>query len=574
MAMVEQLYQWLEAGPAPGCDRVLSAALEHAEPPYAARIHQILATRGNPVSWAALAGDYERVCPELQQQLTTDGDRLRLAIAEAVRLPTETARLGALAVLAQHPTPHSTVALSDALRDNSRAVCEAAARLLEHIVADFVDQHGSVPGSNRAAPAHIQLARQQVIRALTEALRSFETHWRVEPIQAALWYARELGNELWIILNKPRTRLREIIQERLPKWDGPRMAGFLLTALRDPAWAAAAEGLLVQWSQPVEIAALLQHSDLLNDPEYRARLADLKHPAWFHDIDRYILQLPPGLRVMVPRWVCAVGMKESERTAFLSRWLHKGCPLLRRASVYALADLNLPETPRRLEEIAAGNDAAATFARWWLCDREHRARHRPAPSDAQASTCAPVQLAEREESAEFALMWRVVRCAPTKQTGILLEALRINIDAWSNHVVGKLRSEDPRDRLLALRTLATNEYAPRFKRELQALLHDQVVVIRELARTLMQSVARLEAEVGLPLNMTGKPPSTKTHVTSTRSVTEVRQELLRFLNELLETDATDGYAADTLHELRAMLQEFHAARGMRQRPPVHAEVMP
>ena len=181
--------------------------------------------------------------------------------------------------------------------------------------------------------------------------------------------------------------------------------------------------------------------------------------------------------------------------------LHRGCPLLRRASVYAIAELNQPDAPRRLEEVADSHDASATFARWWLCDRAHRARRRFGAAGGQSSITTPIQLAERDESAEFSLMWKVCRRATASQTGTLLAALRTNIDAWANHVVAKLQSTDARDRLLALRVLATGELAPRFKRELQGLLHDRVIPIRDLARTLMQSVARLETETGLPLGI-------------------------------------------------------------------------
>ena len=89
---------------------------------------------------------------------------------------------------------------------------------------------------------------------LTEGLRTFEAHWRVEPVQAALWCARDLGDALWPIINNPRSRLREVIQERLNKWNEPRMAGFLLTALRDPSWSLMAERLLARWSRPEELA--------------------------------------------------------------------------------------------------------------------------------------------------------------------------------------------------------------------------------------------------------------------------------------------------------------------------------
>ena len=54
MSMAEQLYTWLETGPTPACDHILSAALEHASrrtPPASTRFSQDAAIRCHGRRW-------------------------------------------------------------------------------------------------------------------------------------------------------------------------------------------------------------------------------------------------------------------------------------------------------------------------------------------------------------------------------------------------------------------------------------------------------------------------------------------------------------------------------------------
>src|SRR5690606_2644864 len=110
------------------------------------------------------------------------------------------------------------------------------------------------------------------------------THHRADVLQAALWLCRDLEARLWPLLNAPRSHASLLASERLTSWNGPRLAGFLLSALRHPAWRALAARILGGWRGRDELVALLRESAYLDDSEVRRRLAAIRDPQWFAEL--------------------------------------------------------------------------------------------------------------------------------------------------------------------------------------------------------------------------------------------------------------------------------------------------
>src|SRR5262245_3637436 len=128
MPLVDALYDWLEHAPSTAADQVLSAALEHAEPDYLARITNILLKRGNETALGGLIAALDRLPLDVQARVLTETARTPGGIAVAMRSSSVRARMNAMSALESVPTPRLSYLLTYALRDGAGAVRDAAVR--------------------------------------------------------------------------------------------------------------------------------------------------------------------------------------------------------------------------------------------------------------------------------------------------------------------------------------------------------------------------------------------------------------------------------------------------------------
>ncbi len=369
MGKIDQLYKALAADPDPETDRILAAALPQAEPAYAARIASILLRRERETSWAGLVAHYDRLTLDVQVQVRARPELLQAGMAAALGSSVPGARANALALLAEHPCPKLGYALVDCLRDTSPRNRGAAAAALRRCALFVADGGGGDAQAASAAAGE----RAALLQALRDALRTFGLHRHTEVVEAALWFARELGESLWEALADQRARLGHVVEEHLGEWDHARLAGFLLRALARPAWRQAALGLLRNWREPGQLAAILRNSDVLRVPQIREHLHYLRRPRWLTACAPDLSDLAAAERAQLPHWICHLGLSDEERLALLARWHASRYPEVRRAAVYALAALELPQTPEILAQIVRGGDAVACFARWFLGGQKARA---------------------------------------------------------------------------------------------------------------------------------------------------------------------------------------------------------
>ena len=565
MARVERLYDWLTALEEPEVDRALAFALEQAESPFFERMVRILIARNQPGSWSALVGSFDRLTEDVQKELTADRERLRNAIIGAVKLPSPTARLQAVRLLRRFPFPQLAYVLSDALRDSHRPVAEMAARQLHSVAKQFLMRYGADASKDALSDTpNVGFARTQLTTALADAVKTFPQHYRLEPVQAALWFVRDLGPKIWEPLNERRSRLREAVVEHLRRWDDPSLAAFLLNGIKQKAWNGTVTPLLSGWNTRPHLEAILDQSHMLNDPEFLERLAKLRDPNWFDHVDRYLGDLSLDHRRELPRWVFAVGLSVSERAGLLTRFLHRNCPVLRRACVYAMAALQVPEVTHRIQQVGTSDAVMSAFARWWSAGNELNLELAPRPSAGRHGNIERRAASRRHQTDQmlFDLMWQLCQRLTLREASGLLALLRENMEIWGPIAILKLRAGAPRERILALHVFATEALACQYKLELQCLLSDQLPAIRDLVRTLLQSVARLEnkgRQYSMGLNKPPPPAEPEAVPAAGRSYEDIRADLLSYLNALQAEDAHVAVTAEGVAALGAMLEEYRAA---------------
>lgn len=369
MSRIEVLYRWLASDTSAEADRTLAAALAHAEPPYDERIAKLLFSRRRESAWTGLIANYDRLSPERRRRLHEPSVLVRSGIAGAIKAADSRSRLNALTLLAQSPCPQLSYLAADVLRDSSPDVRVAAAVALRCHAEQVLTETDRLRSEGGEGLAELGAARAELVRALGEALRTFEVHGRAEVLEVCLWFAKELGSTLWDQLGNKKSSCWRVLERYLPSWNSPRLAGFLLLGLARPAWRATAMKLLDSWDGRAELVALMRNSDLLEDPEVCRALVHIKHPRWFTVSGSKLAGLPRDVRGQLPYWVCHLGFSDAERLHCLGTWQDSSVPELHRSAVFALAWLDTPEAVELLKHVASRPCAMNQFARWYLLGR-------------------------------------------------------------------------------------------------------------------------------------------------------------------------------------------------------------
>lgn len=560
MRLIDRLYDWLSQGPTPDCDQILAAGLSRAEPHWAERIIRVLQLRGRDASWAALIGHYDQLTPAVCELLHGQSERMQAGIALALKSSSREARANALRALEQHPFLGMAYLLPYAIRDTSRTVRELAARTLHRMAGSFLEQ----PAPPADAEAEVLQAyddqRSQLTLALDEALQAFDLHYRIEVLEACLWYSRELGESLWSRLTPHRSHAGTAVAQRVSDWDHPRLAHFLVSALKRPGWPQTVARVLQRWKTIPQLTALLRQDELLNDPGIRRNLNHVHSPHWFTGTGDDLAELEPELRRRASRWVRHTGYTDSERLALLSRWLRAPDAGLHSAAVHALAQIDSPDARSLLKQVAASNSSLASFAGWSVqaFDTEalNAALEREVPTVARSELDAQGEPSPQQQAdADCAMVWRACRRTSPNARGELIALLRENAEIWRPRLTAYLHSDDPRDRVLALQVVSTARLAREFRSDLEPLRDDPVPGIRQLMGRLMDSLSQ-EPQ---PSNGWSPEAAGRGAPVDAQAVEQVRRELDVTLARLStgEADATD---AALIARVRGLLREAYWER--------------
>jgi hypothetical protein len=565
MARIDELYAWLARGPTPDCDQILAAALEHAEPPYFERIVTHLLERGNDASWVGLIAQYPRLAPEARQRLGADPERMRAGLARAVRAGSTRCRLSALAALAEQPCPRLAYVLPDTLRDSSDQVRRAAAKALRRIAETVLDDVG---GSNTNEPRSREhaLARAEVSKALFQALRTFDLHFCPDVVEVSLWFSRDLGNRLWDMLSNRRSQCGAVLGLHLASWNSPHLARFLVEALTTRPWRVTAQQILRNWRTPAEITAVLRNSDLLANAEVRRWLAGLHDPPWFQQFQqKHVAALPADLRIYVPRWVRHLGYSPNQKVALLSGWLHAGTADMQRACLHALAGVDTPEALERLAQVAGSKSPLAPFARWYLASAPARRRGVGAV-DANA---APESHGEKRRATAAsaaakaeAAVWPAWREQIREEDAALTALIQEDLEAWRTYLIEYMRSDDPRDRLLALRALDGASSLEGFEPELRRLQDDPLETIRKLAakirdtaRTRTGAAPATDAPPRVAAAPAPENAAGSADAAAAPTPVAARQQLTEALEELLRDEEDPAVVAELVQQVHGLLRQ-------------------
>jgi hypothetical protein len=262
--------------------------------------------------------------------------------------------------------------------------------------------------------------------------------------------------------------------------------------------------------------------------------------------------LAPHLRRLAPRWVYHAGYTDPERLELLSRWLNAPDVGLHSAVVHTLARIDSPDAVQLLKEVADSDSRLAPFARWRVQALDTPAVSAASQKVARSPGPRGANSARREIDTDCAMLWLAcLRAAPSAR-GELIATLRENSWIWGPQLQSRLRSPDPRDRVLALHIIGVQPLAGQFLGDVEPLLDDSVEGICQLARRLMELVAQDPAAGTYPGE--SAPQLTRP---DDRTFDLARRELRAMLERLGsgEWDGTDG---TLMARVRGLMREAYS----------------
>lgn len=489
MKPVDVLYSWLASARSSQADDALSEALVRAEPEYAGRIVETLLRRRNAAAWGGLIACWEELSEETRALLRREPALMQEGIVLALKRGGN-GRISALAAYDDTLFPRIAYLLPELLRSSEAPIAERAASVLRRVVQRILD-HPPPAGAGEDARRKHATERRAIVQAVSEAYRTFDLHHRVEAVEVALWLAEDLGAAFWQPLSQPRCRVGIVLIEHLDEWNTPRIAPFLLQALRQRNWQRDVALRLACWSSPAEVTALLLRSDLLDDPQFRAALVRVKSPRWFSRLGPPFAEIPPELRRHIPRWVMNAGFTEDEKIAFFLRGAELADPELRFGMRWSLARFNRPQVVEFFRRISAGTSIEAAFARWYLSAIAAGlgAVLRCAFGDFVPEPGAPEVKRDFLPTGEFSRFWYACTSTPPAIRHDLIEVIRGRLHRWREEFTTRFRSEDARDRIIAIQVASRPDLAEQFAELLRALLLDPVEGIRQAATALARAAA-------------------------------------------------------------------------------------
>lgn len=509
MPLIENLYAWLATGPTPDCDGILAAALEKAESPWFERMLGILRQRGHAASWAALITIYGRLPAEYQKLLQSDPRLLGEALERALGAPQSTARLNAIQAFQAIGSPKHSYLLVGALRDSMQSVRTAAGQAFRRCAENYFAALADDGDQSEERRARLNADRHGLARAAQEALRTFDLHHHVDALETCLWFAADLGPAIWEALGNPRSRAANVVATRIPNWNNPRMGGFLLACLGNNAWRQRAMPLLQEWTDKEQLVALLRAEPLLHVPEIRKHLALLRGRPWI-SINEKMDGIPRDLWKTVPRWITLVQLKDDERAAVLGRWLASPVPEVQRHTVYALSLLNTSDARRMMRQAALSRGVTGTYARWYLVGGEINAATTPPLRGRDRNQELHADDPEFDDEPIWNLgidsLWKVAKRTGGNDRSVVVELIREFHELWGAGLARKAASDDPRERLIFLQTVATRTLAPLHREELKQLAEDAIPAIRQLAEKINHGLQVAAMPAMEPCDVAASPP--------------------------------------------------------------------
>ncbi len=251
--------------------------------------------------------------------------------------------------------------LSEALTRRCSRTAMAAATALKTLALSVIDRRAA--GGDAAQQRGLCGETQHLGEALRAGLDSWQTHHRIEVLEASMLLADVMEAALFKKVSQPRSPLASAVGNLLRADNSPAMAAFSLRALGVPELRAFAVERISAAEDPAFIERLVDEMWVTVDPAAENGCASIRTMVWLENgaPAQPDLSGPRGAKAV--RLVRASGMPLDRKLGAYRKWINGACDALGRAALWQLTAMDTPEATRALEAVAAsGSREAAQIA--------------------------------------------------------------------------------------------------------------------------------------------------------------------------------------------------------------------
>lgn len=311
MTVRQAILQKLAATRNGSADRVIGRALADSSGKEQHELAQLLLQRNNRVGWIALVRCFDRLSPELQDELLNRKKELFGPLNDALDDSEGPARANVIDIVRRCADSKQTFLLTEALSDSREEIRKAASNALLEAIRRYRAGRATAWKNPELAPEQIP-DPQDLRKAVDFALRQYRTHKQPEIVLAALLFERQQDSPLWLALSDNHDESSRQAVALLRQYKTPELAEAVVLALGSPLKTAAVAGILF-CDNVKGFAALAHESFRLVDPTLRQVASEIGHPGaltqvpepppwdntdwqdWYRLIDT--LELPPRAKL-------------------------------------------------------------------------------------------------------------------------------------------------------------------------------------------------------------------------------------------------------------------------------------
>jgi multisubunit Na+/H+ antiporter MnhG subunit len=488
----------LQATPGLAADDALGAALRAAEPELIPLIVETIFARNSAAGLAHLPDVFHELNAAMQATIISRSADLFGALRSAMRSSEVQTRLNVLHIVHRCGNPRLAYIASAAVHDGSTQIRAEAAMTLRELTQNHCTRHDETLACLRQTSDEgvevqrgivktlrlLREERQFLVDALREALAGFESHHRPEVLEAAMLVCEELEGSLFQEGTLRRGKLTHAMMEVLSDSMAPSLAKFVYIALAHPDLRRRIVTVLGLHRGADLFVEMIRDHWLARDPAIRKNLAAIRNIGWLTNGIEPAFTLPEDVAPSAPAWIMALGLPPDQKVSLIAGFLIIDNLPANRAAVWALTRINTASSTRALQSVIDHEDAGLRKT----AEREiaYRTRRESKIVRRVVADRPPewtLLLDQAGISEDFGELWHEFESVhPLHAQSGGPHALKY-IAGMATQIQLKLISNNPADRLRALRMVVALGLLERFGREVFNLANDSSAEVRAAAMT-------------------------------------------------------------------------------------------
>ena len=466
-------------------DFALAAALPQMTSAEQALALDVLLERDHEPALAQVVAGFDGFEQGLRFLLAREADRLGGGVRICMAHEAFEVRRAGISLIQESGSCRLAYLLGEALAQPCRKTAQLAAQTLL-MLTERVATVGQRPARTTGRRTTIPI--EGLLGALRQALLSWPLHYRSEIVEAAALLSDCLEETIVSAVADSRRKIAHAFNGVLSKARDPRLAGFVLRALRAPELRETAARLIARVEDDAFSEALLAESWLLADPEIRKGCARIRGLPFLESDVAFDETNNQRARRLV-RLLSASGLGHSRKAALLEQRVRAGGPVIARFAGWAIIDCRLSEAGQTLEAAAARYEGP--LSRIAGLEMRRRAEQpysgAAAPGTAEAGavrTHGPAAASRKT----FDAYWSEFDGLEAGDRVEIGRSVKASTPAFDKLLAERLDTSQSADRIRALRMVGELELHETFEKELYHAARDADVVARSMAVAMLAHV--------------------------------------------------------------------------------------